>query len=326
MVEEVLANLYRIEIPLPGSPLGRVNSYVVKDAKRNLIIDTGLNRKECLEAMLAGLDEIGVELKRSDFYITHLHADHFALARFLSDDNTKVYMNEPDKTYIENWTSWEPVEKFYRLNGFPSDEVDAAIRNHPGEKYGSDRIPVMSAVKDGDIISCGGFDFTAVATPGHTPGHMCLYEPAKKFLLSGDHILIDITPNIGCWMDGIDPLRLYLESLEKVYAMQVELVLPGHRRLVTDCKGRITELRRHHLERLAEVLAILESGPQTGYQTASRMSWDIDCSSWADFPVPQKWFATSEAIAHLRYLEEEGKIVRSEHNGCRFYSRAPKPV
>lgn len=320
MAEELLPNLYRLEIPLPGSPLGWVNSYVIKDQNRNLIIDTGLNRKECLDAMLAGLREIGVELERSDFYITHMHADHFALAQLLCDENTKVYMNEPDKEFVENWPTWAPVVEFYILNGFPRGDADLAISNHPGEKYGSDRIPVMSAVKDGDIISYGGFNFTAVATPGHTPGHTCLYEPVQKFLFSGDHILIDITPNIGCWMEGTNPLKLYLESLEKVYGMQVDLVLPGHRRIVRDCKGRIAQLRQHHRERLKEVLSILEDGPQSAYGTASRMTWDIDCSSWSAFPAPQKWFATSEAIAHLRYLEDEGKVLRDERNGCRLYS------
>ena len=320
MAEELFPNLYRIEIPLPGSPLGWVNSYVVKDPDRNLIIDTGLNRRECLEAMLAGLDEIGVDLKRTDFYITHLHADHFALAQLLFDENTKVYMNEPDKAYLDSWRSWEPVAEFYILNGFPRDEVDSAISNHPGQKYGSDRMPVLSAVREGDIISCGGFNFTAVATPGHTPGHTCLYEPENRFLISGDHILIDITPNIGCWMEGTNPLKLYLSSLEKVHRMQVDLVLPGHRRILSDCKGRIAELQQHHRERLEEVVSILGNGPQNGYGTASRMSWDIDGSSWASFPVAQKWFATSEAIAHLRYLEDEGTVASREHLGCRRYS------
>ena len=320
MAEQLLPNLYRIEIPLPESPLGWVNSYVIKDKRRNLIIDTGLNRKECLEAMLAGLNEIGVDLKQTDFYITHLHADHFALAQLLFDENTKVYMNEPDKEYMENWPNWGLVIEFYAVNGFPRDDIDYVISNHPGQKYGSDRIPVMTAVRDGDIISYGGFNFTAVSTPGHTPGHTCLYEPGKKFLISGDHILIDITPNIGCWMEGINPLKLYIESLKKVYGMQVDLVLPGHRRILTDCRGRIDELRQHHNERLLEVLSILAHGPRNAYETASGMTWDIDCSSWAAFPVLQKWFATSEAIAHLRYLEDDGKIVRQEQNGCRLYS------
>jgi glyoxylase-like metal-dependent hydrolase (beta-lactamase superfamily II) len=59
MVEDVLANTYRIEIPLPGNPLKAINSSVVRESTRNLIIDTGLNRRECRDAMKAGLAELG---------------------------------------------------------------------------------------------------------------------------------------------------------------------------------------------------------------------------------------------------------------------------
>ena len=132
MTEELFPNLYQIEIPLPGSPLGWVNSYVIKDRKRNLIIDTGLNRKECLEAMLAGLAKIAVDLKKTDFYITHLHADHFALAQVLCDDTARVYMNGPDKAFIESWPGWETFAEFIALNGFPHDEISLAVSDHPG--------------------------------------------------------------------------------------------------------------------------------------------------------------------------------------------------
>jgi len=63
---------------------------------------------------------------------------------------------------------------------------------------------------------------------------------------------------------------------------------------------------------LAEVLEILKSGPQSAYHVASRMTWDITCDSWEAFPVTQKWFATGEAISHLRYLEEGTTIGREE--------------
>ena len=168
-------------------------------------------------------------------------------------------MNGPDKAYMESWPGWEPVTEFVALNGFPRDEIGSAISNHPGYKYGSDRMPVMTAVKDGDIIRYGVYSFTAVATPGHTKGHTCLYETANRLLLSGDHILIDITPNIACSIEGANPFKLYLVSLDRVYGMDVDLVLPGHRRIIRDCKGRIEELRQHHLKRLQEVLSILES-------------------------------------------------------------------
>ena len=81
---------------------------------------------------------------------------------------------------------------------------------------------------------------------------------------SGDHILIDITPNIQAWSDDDDPLKQYIESLEKVSTLDIALTLPGHRRHIEDCKGRIQELIDHHRHRADEVLNILEKGSQNG--------------------------------------------------------------
>jgi glyoxylase-like metal-dependent hydrolase (beta-lactamase superfamily II) len=103
MIEEVLPNLFRIEIPLPGNPLKSLNSYVMRAADRNLIIDTGFNRKECFRAMQVGLRELDVDLGKTDFLITHLHADHFGLVTKLLTDTSKVYFNRPDAEIIEHW-------------------------------------------------------------------------------------------------------------------------------------------------------------------------------------------------------------------------------
>lgn len=73
MIEEVLPNLYRAEIPLPRNPLKATNSYIIKGRGKSLIIDTGMNREECLEAMSTGLKELDIDLKKTDFFITHLH-------------------------------------------------------------------------------------------------------------------------------------------------------------------------------------------------------------------------------------------------------------
>jgi glyoxylase-like metal-dependent hydrolase (beta-lactamase superfamily II) len=105
-------------------------------------------------------------------------------------------------------------------------------------------------------------------------------------------------------------LKHYLASLDKVFKLEIDLVLPGHRRLIDDHRARINELKAHHRNRLNEVLDILTAGSQHAYQIASQMTWDLAAKSWDHFPVAQKWFATGEAIAHLRYLEEEGKVSR----------------
>jgi glyoxylase-like metal-dependent hydrolase (beta-lactamase superfamily II) len=80
MTEEIAANIYKIEIPLPNSPLKFINSYVIRSPERNLIIDTGMNREECMNAMKAGLQELGVDLRKTDLFISHYHVDHLGLA------------------------------------------------------------------------------------------------------------------------------------------------------------------------------------------------------------------------------------------------------
>ncbi len=321
MCEEILPNLFRLKIPLPDSPLKYLNSYVIKGADRNLIIDTGLNRRECLEAMQAGLSTLGIDLKASDIFITHLHADHFGLVAKLATDTSQVYFSRPEKELIESWEGFGPMIVYAGQNGFPEDELQAALDKHPGAKFGSEWIPEMKLLEDGDEIRIGDYKFRCVVTPGHTLGHICLYEPDKKILVAGDHILIDITPNIQCWSDTQNPLKHYLASLEKVYSLKVDLTLPGHRRLIENHQTRIEELKRHHADRSTEVLSILMAGALNAFQVASQMTWDIDSESWDQFPVAQKWFATGEAISHLRYLEEEGQLVRNADGKITLYAR-----
>ncbi|UCE54073.1 MAG: MBL fold metallo-hydrolase [Desulfobacterales bacterium] len=310
MCDEILPNLFRIKIPLPESPLKYLNSYVIRDSQKNLIIDTGLNRKECLEAMQNGLQKLGVELKQSDIFITHLHADHFGLVSKLASDSSYIFFSRPEKELMESWEGFGAMIAYAGKNGFPENELKAALDKHPGAKYGSDWIPELKVLDDGDKITVGDHNFKCVATPGHTMGHICLYEPTKKVLVAGDHILIDITPNIQCWSDSQNPLKHYLASLDKVYNLEVDLVLPGHRRLIEDHHARINELKEHHKNRLNEVLDILKTPDQHAFQIASQMTWDLAAENWDHFPVAQKWFATGEAISHLRYLEEEGKVRR----------------
>jgi len=319
MIEEISPDLFRIQVPLPNTPLKSLNSYVVRDPGRSLIIDTGLNHDICFEALQAGLKEIGVDPARADLFITHLHADHFGLVARLATADTRVYFNRPDAEIIESWEGFGPMLEYAGRNGFPADRLRVALAAHPGSRFGSEWIPGLEMLADGDGIQVGPYHFRCVSTPGHTLGHMCLYEPAHKLLVAGDHILVDITPNIQCWSDAENPLKAYLESLDKVALLEVTRTLPGHRRLMNDPRPRIAELQAHHRARLGEVLAILAGGPRNAFDIAARMTWDIQADRWEDFPVAQQWFATGEALSHLRYLEEEGKIARLEAgDGVRF--------
>jgi len=322
MIKEILPNIFKIEIPLPGNPLKAINSYVIRDSPRSLIIDTGLNRKECMDVMQAGLGELGVQLKDTDFFITHLHADHFALVSRLATDTSHVHLNQPDAERHARPGVWDEMVAQARVHGFPERELQSAIRDHPGFRYGSRLDMPLSIVRQDDTIEIGEYRFICIETPGHTRGHMCLFEPTNKILFSGDHILGDITPNIQSWSDDWNPLREYLLSLDKVYELDVEVVLPGHRSIFKNYRERIRELQRHHSTRAEEVLSILQKGSKNAFQVASQMSWDIICESWDLFPVAQKWFATGEAIAHLIYLESKNLVSRDQVKGRAIYSLA----
>jgi len=320
MIEEMCPGLHRIDVPLPKNPLKSLNSYVIEGQERNLIVDTGMNRPECLNAMRAGLAQLDLELARTDFFITHLHADHLGLVSELAADSSKVYFNQPDADVICAGGFWEYMVDFARANGFPEDEIEQALLRHPGYKYSPKSVPEFTIVGEGDTIPVGHYTFECVETPGHTRGHMCLYEREKRILVSGDHILGDITPNISQWDTEDNTLEQYLTSLDKTYALDVDLVLPGHRKAFTDCKARIRELQHHHQVRANEVLSILENGGKNAYQVASRMSWDIECDSWELFPITQKWFATGEALAHLKYLEGKQMVQGEMQKGKILFS------
>ena len=311
MIEEIAPNLYKVEIPLPKNPLRALNSYVIKGPERNLIIDTGWNQEECLWAMQAGLSKLGVDVSKTAFFITHLHTDHIGLVSQLATDTSTIYFNRPDADRIQSGISWEDFAEFARLNGFPERELRRVPDSHPGFKFRSREPLRFHLLKEGDSLVISDYTFKCVETPGHSKGHMCLYEPNKKIFVAGDHILGDITPTILLWSDEWNPLKEYLTSLDKVYGLDIDLVLPGHREILRNSKERIRELKHHHEKRLEEIISILEQGGQDAFKAASQMTWDIVYDSWDLFPVSQKWFATGEAISHLKYLEEKG-IARKE--------------
>ncbi|NLJ71769.1 MAG: MBL fold metallo-hydrolase [Syntrophomonadaceae bacterium] len=306
MIEQIKPNIYKVEIPLPNNPLKSLNSYIIKSDDRNLIIDTGMNRPECMEVMLASLEELDIDLYKTDLFITHMHSDHSGNISNLAKENAKVYCHKKDAEIIGGNYAWEGLLANAILNGFPAHED--AIGKHPGFKYRDLGWQDFTYVNDGDVITIGDYSLTCVHTPGHSEGHMCLYEKNHKILFSGDHILYTITPNISIWIEDYDALADYLLNLDKVGKLDVELVLPAHRNTFTDLNGRIEELKQHHEKRLQEILDILATGARNTYEVAAQMKWDLKYDDFENLPTPQKWFAMGEALAHLTYLQAKQQI------------------
>lgn len=316
MIEQIKSNLFRIKMPLPFGDQKFINSYIVKSNSRNLIIDPGLGTDECMQIMTESIKKIGIDLQKSDFFITHSHRDHLGLVPRLMQNGSIIHIDQQEASNIRRIESGELTEEiidFIMTSGFPEKKIKTVLsfrQNHEPMKSES---MLYNFVNNGAPIKTGEYEFICIRTPGHSIGHMCLYEPEKKFLIAGDHLLGDITPGIQGRFNDVDCLSNYLQSLDTIDKLEIELVLPGHGGIFRNCKERIGELRLHHKERIHEVIDILRKQSGNAYQIASIMTWNVDGDSWESYPVMQQFFATGEAVAHLKYITKQG-LIKIEMN------------
>lgn len=315
-------DIYQIHVDLPNNPLKYLNSYVVKGKTRNLVIDTGFNRPECQKALCDGLRELDVDLKKTDLFLTHLHADHTGLVGLFVDAGCPIYMNPLDYQYLkdsEDGSTWKFTEDNFMREGMPEADIKSQFSNQ-ARKYSPKINFTIQPVVDGDVVRLADEDFQIIHTPGHTRGICCLYLPKDEIFFTTDHILFDITPNIQVWPQMMDALEQYFKSLEKVRNLPVKLALPGHRHNDTSIAKRIDELEAHHAKRLQEVSDIVATHPKaTAFEIAPHMTWSMRGKKWDEFPPTQKWFAMGETLSHIEYLVSHGKLKRTEQDGLRYY-------
>lgn len=320
MINEVYKNIFKIEIPLPNNPLRELHCYVIKSTHRNLIIDTGFNTEECKSALYKGLKKIGAELNNTDLFVTHLHSDHCGLAKELSSKGCKVYAGRIDGELINEMCSnsyWDRYRGFIKLYDLEKDHV--VLENHPAFKFCPKEPVDFITITESDIITVGEYSFEIVDIPGHTPGHMGLYERQHKLFFCGDHILGKITPNISFWGFEQDILQVFFNSLNKVYNFDISHLFTAHRETVEDHKKRIHELLDHHQERFQEITHIISHEKKSVRDIAASMHWSVKGKSWVDFPDAQKCFASGETMSHLEHLYCTGKAERTLENGILYY-------
>jgi len=332
-VEEVSKNIYRIPVTLPGNPLKELNSYLISDPERCVLIDTGFRLPACKQALLSGLGELGVDPGEVDIFLTHLHADHSGLSSEIAGEDRRILISETECRMLENlpalgekwagqWAErWAGNKARDILAGMPAAIVNELESLNPAIMFAPPGGRRYTSVKDGEVLHVGGYALRCILTPGHTPGHMCLWDEKSELMFTGDHVLFDITPNITAWIGVEDSLGNYLDSLHVIREYPVKAALPGHRK-PGDFRARIDEIFRHHEIRLAEVESIIHAAPgQTAYEIAGGMRWKIRASSWDDFPATQKIFAVGECLSHLDYLRLRGVISRETDGSVyRYFS------
>ncbi len=321
-MKEVFPHIYLIEIPLKDSPLKWLNCYLLKGEGRGLLVDTGFNLDESERAVLDALSQVGLTPEQTDLFITHLHVDHAGLAERLKRPGNRVYASPQDAQAINAFqvqAYWKLLEKSNGYTGVPAQEA-LSCQEHVAHCYRPAGAVAFDLIQPGEHLQAAGMDFEVLDLKGHTPGQIGLYQKQAGILFCGDHILDRITPNIAAWDLEEDYLGYYLDRLQKVRALHVRHLYTAHRELPEDPDARIGFLLRHHAVRLQEVRGILAKEPwQNAYQVARQMSWSIK-KGFPQFPKLQKWFACSEALAHLQHLWFLGEAQRRQEGPTPHYA------
>lgn len=310
MLEKLGIEIVKLDLPFR---LNHVNSLLAMGNSGWTIIDTGLHDKRTV----ARWDTILQGKKVSDLLISHYHPDHFGYAgAFQKKTGAKVSMTRVDEK--SGYTVWEEefireIRRNYRIAGVPDQIAEGMTANTEGFRKVITPYPkVDHYFKEGEKILFGHNEYEVIFSPGHADGLVVFYNKENSVLLSTDHILPHITPNVAYWFHGIkNPLKAYINSLKKIKKLNVEYVIPSHGHPFYHANKRIDEILTHHEERLAFVMKNIEN-EITAYSLSKKL-FDFEMD------VHEKRFALGETIAHLEYLRYKGYIKKEMNNGVAFY-------
>jgi glyoxylase-like metal-dependent hydrolase (beta-lactamase superfamily II) len=244
--------------------------------------------------------------------VTHIHPDHYGLAgRVREASGAWIALHPADAALIgDRYEDPEPllarVAAMLRRQGAPEEELMALSSSSMPVRGFVDFARPDVLLEDGARPEVKGWDLTAIWTPGHSPGHLCFWEADRQLMLSGDHVLPRITPNIPFHPQaGPNPLGDFLNSLDKLRAYDASEVLPAHEHRFVGLEGRIDALHRHHEERFTDVLKSIRAGHDTTWGIASLLPWS---RPWDRIEGFMRRAAVSEALAHLVALEDRGVV------------------
>jgi glyoxylase-like metal-dependent hydrolase (beta-lactamase superfamily II) len=321
----VADDIYQVRLPLPFA-LNIVNCYLIRGNDGWTVLDTGLNTGAAQAAWNAAFDMLGITPRDiNHVLLTHVHPDHYGMAGWFQSQAAPDAIPPVKLSAREAQLArllWEgegkqanEFDRFLAACGMPADMVATVAVSLADTIDKTFPHPIrQEMIEAGDEITIGKRTFKLIHAPGHSDGQLILYDAADKLLLSGDHILMKITPNIGLWPDtDPNPLGRYLQSLESLRNLEVRLALPGHKALITDWRGRLDELLHHHALRIDNTYAAIKGGA-TVYEASLKVFNSFTFS-------PHEWrFAMAETLAHLEYLIVDGKArEETDENGLRHF-------
>lgn len=315
---QVEPRIHVLPIPTPF-PVGPINVYLLEGEPLTMV-DTGPLTEEALEALRTGVESLGYSLADIEqLVITHAHHDHFGLAREVVErSGAEVLTFHQNRLPLERFNRWWEerlvyVAQLFAQEGAPQEAVDQMDIIRGLEIYATS-VPEIIPLDDKDELQMGGTTWGAIHTPGHALGHLCFYHQDSRLLLSGDHLLRDITSNpvLETPRPGMTerPRSLvdYMESLHRIRVLDVRKALPGHGQPVYDHRHLVDDILAHHRQRERLILQLLGDKDRTVYELGLALFGE-------DLPAVQLFLVMSEVIGHLDVLELKGRVRQIQEHG-----------
>ncbi len=312
----VADGVYWVRIPMPGG-LDHINCWVI-DAGDNAIatVDSGMRIAECRDAWTALFDGPLAGKTLPTVIATHLHPDHIGLVGWLCErDGGMLHMTRTEWLTAQYGMADaqdevpEAVSALRRATGWTEEQIETSRKDGWGwmRRY-VHRFPHnYRRLRDGDHLRIGATEWEVIVGNGHSPEHACLYNRAANVLIAGDQLLPRISSNVSVQANEpmANPLADWIASIDKLRAALPEdvLVLPAHGEPFRGAHARLDAIRSEHMERLEALALWCAEAPRS----------TVDC-----FPKlfnreigdRHRGLATGEALAHLRWLEDAGRVTR----------------
>jgi glyoxylase-like metal-dependent hydrolase (beta-lactamase superfamily II) len=308
-VNEVAEGVFELRLPIPFED-GLVNVFLFADGDEADLLDCGMNSDESVAAIEQALAHIGAKRLRR-LVVTHIHPDHYGAAGiFAGEGRADLYIHRLEvplvhPRYVELEHLVKEVHKYLRVNGVPPDDAEVLSNSQRALSQVVKTAEPSVQLDGAEQLQMGRRNLRVEWTPGHSPGHICLYDRQEKLLFAGDHMLPELSPNIGLHPQSTpDPLHEYLDGLRRLAAYEPALILPSHGRPFTDAPARVKVLEAHHRRRLDQIVEIVGRGRQTG--------WDVALELWGPRQnLYEKRLALQEALAHLQALAVDDRVRKS---------------
>ena len=320
---EIAPGFWRLPMPIPGHTLGGVCAFLVRDDDGYALLDAGMDIPASVEALDGHLAVLNVPASALHTIVaTHCHPDHLGqAARLRALSGARVWLHALDAALVhpEHPTGdadLEALADWLARHGFPPAEAEqarASVDTYNGRGFllAPDRL-----LEGGETLSVGPYRFEVVWTPGHTPGHICLFESTHRLLLTGDHLFAKAAPNVRLMSySPVDTMARYVESLKLIAALSAERALPAHGEPFEQVAARAGEVIRHQLDRRERLRTMMTARPQTAYELAQIVWGPGARTTWDSFHARLKRNAALTLAAHLEQLAEDGEIARHEDGG-----------